>query len=329
MGSYVVQPGDNWITVAQALGVSESSLLAANAGRGPSAMRVGETIQTPSVSTPTPTSSGASPATQNAADALSSLFGTYGLGTLSGTIVKLAQQGLGADSIALQLQQTPEYQQRFAANAIRIKNGMNALTPAEYIATENAYRQIMSNAGMPVGFYDQQSDFTDFIAKDISPTELQGRVSAAAEAINQAPAGTLDFARQWYGTGDLVAYALDPNKAAPLIERNLKAAEAAALAQQNRTSVSQDLAQQLGAQGLSFGQLQQGFGDVGQSAPVATKLNQIYGGNVTADDLIKEVFQNDAQATNKIKGLASQERAQFAGSTGVGRGSFSTQGGQI
>ena len=44
---YVVQPGDNWITVAALLGVTEAALLAANAVRGPGALIAGETLSVP------------------------------------------------------------------------------------------------------------------------------------------------------------------------------------------------------------------------------------------------------------------------------------------
>jgi len=46
-GTYVVKSGDNWLTVAAKAGVSEEALLAVNAARGPSAMRIGETIYLP------------------------------------------------------------------------------------------------------------------------------------------------------------------------------------------------------------------------------------------------------------------------------------------
>jgi hypothetical protein len=110
------------------------------------------------------------------------------------------------------LPQTPEYKQRFAANDVRIKAGLPALSPQEYIATERAYRQVMSAAGLPTGFYDQNSDFTNFIAKDISATELKQRVDVATEAVNQAPKESLDYMKQWYNTGDLIAFALDPDQ---------------------------------------------------------------------------------------------------------------------
>lgn len=333
-------------SVARRFGITVDQLQALNPGRNVRAgVLRGVSINVPAVygqapavqstSTPsgtsvgTPTTDTSAIATQNAADALTSLFNQYGLGSLSGEIVKLAQQGLGNDSITLQLQQSDVYKQRFKANDTRVKNGMNALSPAEYIATESAYRQIMSNAGLPVGFYDSQEDFTNFIAKDISPTELQNRVSAATEAIQQAPASTLNYAKQWYGVGDLVAYALDPDKASSLVEARLKAAEAGALAQQNGTTVSQGLAEQIGYQNPTFAQLQQGFGQVGQEVDTATKLGQIYGLDTNADDLVKLTFLNDAGADKKLKTLASQERAQFGGSSGVGKGSFSNDGGQF
>lgn len=333
-------------SMARKYGISIDDLQALNPGQNikagilkgvtinvPSAVADSTPVQTgvtpPPIAAPTQVQASQQVQAQNAADSLTSLFNSFGLSTLAPDILKMAQQGLGADSISLQLQQTDAYKQRFAANDARIKNGLNALTPAEYISTERAYRQVMSNAGLPSGFYDQQSDFQGFLEKDVSPTELQNRVNAATEAVNQAPSDTLKVAQQWYGIGDLVAYALDPTKATSLVEKRLKAAEAGALAGRNGTSVSQGLAEDIGAQGLSLGQMQQGFGDVGQAAPVASKLSQIYAGNVTSDDLVKEIFLNDATATNKVKGLASQERAAFSGNTGVGKGSFSTDGGQI
>ena len=115
----------------------------------------------------TPDLSALEGAQRDVAAAVTSLFDSYGIGSLAGKIVQYAQQGMSADTMAIELQNTPEYKQRFAANDIRIKNGMAVLSPAEYIATERAYRQVMSQAGLPTGFYDSQSDFTNFIANDM------------------------------------------------------------------------------------------------------------------------------------------------------------------
>lgn len=262
---------------------------------------------------------------RDAAAALINLFTQYGLGSLAPKIVQMIQGGMSSDTISIELQQTSEYKQRFAANDKRIKAGLPALSPAEYLATERSYRQIMQAAGLPVGFYDSTDDFTKWLEMDVSPTEVKARVDAASEAINQTPPETLDYLKQWYNVSDLTAFALDPTKAQPLIEQRIKAAEAAALAKNQGVGVDRTTAEQIGRQGFSTQQMQQGFGQVAQDATAATKLSDIYGGDLTTGDLVKEVFMNDAQAAQKRTRLASQERAAFGGSAGAGRGALTSQ----
>jgi hypothetical protein len=250
---------------------------------------------------------------RDAAVALESLFHSYGLDTLAPQIVKMIQQGFSSDTISIELQNTKEYQQRFAANAVRLKAGLPVLSPAEYISTENSYRQVMSAAGLPVGFYDKASDFTSFLANDVSPTEVQSRVNTAAEAINKAPPETLSYFKQFYNTGDLVAYALDPTAAAPLVEQRVKAAEAAAVSARNGLALSQHAAEDIGRTGSSLADIQSGLGFVAQEAKTTDKLSQIYGGAVTQDDLVSEVFDNNATSAEKRQVLASKQRASFSG----------------
>jgi hypothetical protein len=264
-------------------------------------------------------------ANRDAAQILTDLFTQYGLGSLSGQIVNFIQQGYSADAISIMLQQTPEYKQRFSANEARLKKGLPALSPAEYIATERSYRQVMSAAGLPLGFYDQTSDFQKFLENDMSPTELKSRVDTASQAVRQAPSETLDYMKQWYNEGDLIAFALDPNRAEPLVEQRIKAAEAAGVGKGQGVNLDQSTAELIGAQGQSFDQIRQGMGFVGSELQNTSKLSAIYGGDdVTQGDLVKEVFLDDAQAAKKRQGLASKERAAFGGSGGAGTSSLSS-----
>lgn len=263
---------------------------------------------------------------RDAAVALTNLFKQYDLGSLSGTILKYIQDGYSADTISILLQDTAEYKKRFAANAARQKAGLPVLSPAEYISTERSYRQVMQSAGLPIGFYDQNADFQKFLEMDVSPTEVQSRVNTVSEAINKAPAKTKDYFKQWYTTGDMIAYALDPTKAAPLIEQRVKAAEAAALADQQGFSLNQRNAELIGKTGAAYDGIQTGIGLVGSDLGNAEKLGDIYGVDYTQDDLVEEVFANNAVATNKRKGLASQERATFSGASGQSQGSLSRNG---
>jgi hypothetical protein len=263
---------------------------------------------------------------RDAAVALQQVFKSYGIETLAPQILKMIQEGLSSDTISIQLQNTKEYKQRFAANDARIKAGLPALSPAEYISTERSYRQVMTEAGLPVGFYDTPADFQKFLEKDISPTEVKGRVDAVAEAINQAPAETVNYFKQFYNTGDMIAYALDPSKAKPLIDKRIKAAEAAATAAANGTNLSQTNAEVIGQAGASLSDIQNGLGFIAQEQRTTDKLSQIYGGdNVTQDDLVQEVFQGNGAAASKRKKLASQERATFSSGSAQGKGTL-TQG---
>ena len=105
--------------------------------------------------------------------ALETLFKNYGLDSLAGKIYDYVKNGYSADTISILLQDTPEYKARFKGNEARLKAGLPVLSPADYINTENAYRQILRQSGLPSGFYDSTDDFTDWISKDVSPTEVQ------------------------------------------------------------------------------------------------------------------------------------------------------------
>lgn len=264
--------------------------------------------------------------TRNVSSQVQLAFEQYDLGSLAPEILRMAQEGMGADQITLELQNTAAYKQRFAANEVRKVKGMNVLSPAEYIATERAYRQVMSASGLPIGFYDQNSDFQKFLENDVSATEVQQRVQLAAEAVNNAPA-TRDIFSQFYDEGDLIAFALDPTKAEPLIEQRIRAAEATAFGRSQGVNVTQATAEGLGRLGFNFNQLQSGMQQAGLDAGNVGKLNSIYGGDTTADDLVKSTFGTSAESAVKVKKLASQERGTFSGTSGATGASLSTNAG--
>ena len=158
---------------------------------------------------------------------LTQVFNSYGLGTLAPKIKEYVQQGFTPDTVTLKLQDTPEYQQRFAGNTARKKAGLPVLSPAEYLATETAYKQAMRTAGLPAGFYDNPDDFSTFIGVDVSPAELKERVDIAAQTIEGADPFFKQQLKQYYNVndGDMVAYALDPNRALSLIQRQAQAVQ--------------------------------------------------------------------------------------------------------
>ena len=115
-------------------------------------------------------------------------FSKYGLGSLVENIKSLLTNGTPASEFSLKLQETPEYQKRFAANADRIKAGLSALTPAQYIAMEDQYQSLMRNYGLPASYYTKddigtQAGFQKLLASDVSAAELEDRIATAQQRV--------------------------------------------------------------------------------------------------------------------------------------------------
>lgn len=267
---------------------------------------------------------------RNAAVAIQNLFESYGLGSLAPKIVEFIQQGYDANTVAILLQNTAEYKQRFKGNEQRRSAGLPVLTPAEYLATERAYRELMSSAGLPPGFYDEPDDFTSWIANDVSPAEVQTRVDAAVKLVHGLDADQRAYFENFYTTGDMIAYALDRDRATPILEKQIAAAQIGGAAAAQGVGVDRGLAEQIAQTGVNSQQARQGFGIVAAERDNLDKLGGIYGEDAGEDDLVKEVFFDDAEAGEKRRRLASRERATFGGSAGTGRTSLSqNSGGQL
>ena len=263
------------------------------------------------------------------------LFESYGLGSLASKIKEYVEDGYSPDTVTLKLQETPEYKQRFAGNEARRKAGLPVLSPAEYLSAESSYRDIMRNANLPKGFYDDPNDFSKFISVDVSPAELKSRVDAAALSLENADPFYTGSLQRLYGlsSGDMVAYALDPERALPLITRQVQAAQFGAEAARQGLQVTTPMAETYTGQlGVSQAQARQGFEDVASILPEAQKLSQITPGAapVSFEEVTSAVLggEQSAEYKKRLKILAEAEQSRFAGQSGVGQPSLgmSTEG---
>lgn len=260
---------------------------------------------------------------------LNLVFKNYGLETLAPKIQEFVQQGYTPDTVTLKLQETPEYEQRFSGNTARKKAGLPVLNPRDYLATESAYRQTMRAAGLPSGFYDDPSDFSNFIGVDVSPAELKERVDIAETFLNSSDSYYTDSLQKFYGLskGDLVSYVLDSERALPLITRQARAAQFGGEAARQGIDIAKPLAEQYAAMGISQQQTRQGFEQIAMMQPTAEKLSQISAGSqpIGISDLTSATFggTQSAEAKRRIQNLAQEEQSRFAGQAGVGKGSLS------
>lgn len=224
------------------------------------------------------------------------------------------------DTIATALlPQTELYKRRFSGNQERIKKGMGALDPRAYLALESSYRQVLDAYKLPTGFYDDpKTDFAYWIANDVSAVELETRAKTAFDWSNSVDPELKKALKQYYGVGDseIAAYALDRERASGIIEKQYKATQIGAEALRQNIDIGRQFAETLTDTGVNQQQAREAFGFAAQTKEAFTKLATIEGSDLTTGDVIESQLGLNAEATKKVKGLASQERARFSGEAG-------------
>ena len=283
----------------------------------------------PTVAVPT----AADMARMDAIEAMKARFKQYGLESLVAKIKDLAVSGASETTITLQLQETPEYKTRFAANESRIKKNLQVLSPSEYLTMEDTSRQTLRAYGLTQ--FDNDAYVKQFIANDVSPTELSNRVVTAVQRVRNAdPAVALQL-REYYGIGqgDLVAYVLDPEQQFQKIQRQVAASEIGVAAGRQGLKAGVGVAEQLTAQGVTQAEAQKGYATIADILPTAGKLSEIYGTTMDAygqSEAEQEVFNSLASAQRTRQKLTAREVAAFSGSAGTGKASLASQArGQI
>jgi hypothetical protein len=266
---------------------------------------------------------------QSAYSLLLSEFERYGMGALVEPLKQFIQDGISPSEFTLRLRETDAYKKRFAANAARIAKGLSALNEAEYIGLEDQYQNIMRQYGLPASYYargdmGRQEGFEKFLANDVSAAELEDRVMTAQSRVMNANPEVLASLKQFYpgiGDGDILAYALDPEKALTDIKRKVTAAEIGGSAMQAGLGISGARAEELGAAGVTKAQAQQGFQTVAEVAPRGGMLADIYKQSpYTQTTAEAEIFgvAGSAEAARQRKKLTQLETAAFSGSAGSG-----------
>jgi hypothetical protein len=265
-------------------------------------------------------------------DAIRSIFQQYDMMSLWNQVQQIITEfgdNADPDQIMLSLRETPEYQQRFSANAERVKNNLPELTPAAYIQLEQQYKQVMESSGLPDNFYRSRNDYTAWIANDTSPYEVQARISTAAQAVQNSDSYVKQALKDYYGVDDagIMAYFLDQKKGADLLTAQYGSALAGGAYKAQGMSLSKDLAQQIGNTGVTAGQAAQGAIQVAQDVQQAATLGAIYGESLSAEDLTRDTFNlaGGAEAAKKKGRLASQERAAFGGSSATQTSSLASK----
>jgi hypothetical protein len=270
---------------------------------------------------------------QSAYDLLFSEFDRYGLGGLIEPLKGFIQDGLSEAEFTLRLRETDAYKKRFAANQARVKNGLRALSEAQYIELEDQYQDVMRRYGLPESYYirgdmGRQEGFEKFIGGDVSPVEVEDRIQTAQNRVINANPEVSKALRDFYPditNGDILAYALDPKQAITNIKRKVGAAEIGAGAMQAGLTTGLARAEELQRYGVTKETAQQGFGTIASGLERGRQLSQIYNQpDYTQAVAETEVFAlPDAEkARRQRRKITKLETATFGGTSGVTGGAL-------
>jgi hypothetical protein len=270
---------------------------------------------------------------QSAYDLLYQQFNQYGLGALVEPLKGFITSGINPAEFTIRLRETDAYKKRFAANQSRIAKGLRALSEAEYITLEDQYQNVMRQYGLPASYYTRgdmgrQEGFEKFISEDVSPVELEDRISNAQERVLQGAPEIGRMLRQFYpdiNNGDILAYALDPRNALNAIKRKITAAEIGAGAAQAGLETGMARAEELAQYGVSKETARQGFQAIAGILPRGSQLAEFYKqGPYTQTTAEQEVFglAGATEAEKQRRKLTELETAAFSGQAGPAGGAL-------
>lgn len=281
---------------------------------------------------------------QSAFDILAATLKYYGLVTdtdtrLLNSVKQLwLNKTIGPDStvddIGIQLRDDPVFQERFPANKILAQQGKPQYSVSQYLRLEADYKARLQSQGMPAGFYDQPSDFQNFIANDVSPDEVEARIQYGYQAVKQAdPQVVAEFERLYGVTqGELAAYFIDPTRMRPTFdryeaERQARSAQiAAAGTTQAGMTITQQQAEQLARAGVSQETAQATFATLGDTQELFQAMTPGEQA-ISQEQQIAGAFNVNAEARQAIAKRRRSRQAAFEAGGGFATGQQGTQTG--
>lgn len=243
----------------------------------------------------------------------------YGLQSLTQWATNEMNVGASADQIAADMTTTPQFQQRFPAIALRLKAGLPAISPADYVNYENTMAQMESQYGLPKGYLTAPSTVTAAIAGDTSTSEMQARVQQGFQDVAYAAPQVRQFFTQTFGVngdGALAAHFTDPKLALPLLEQQATAASIGGTAAMGGVEMS-------GEDAMRLAQLGQTQSSVGTGLAALQQTQNLYQASVTEQPKISQgtegveaQFGLNATATQEVIDRQAARTEEFKGGGG-------------
>jgi hypothetical protein len=283
---------------------------------------------------------------------LVALLSSYGINKIADMVDKVLVDFPEADGdevlnlLRYDARYNKPYMERFAGNAMRMKNKMPLLDEATYLQQERGYSKMFKSYGLTN--LDNTDQYTKLIGLDVSVDEATARVSLGYDRVLNADPKTLEAFRKFYptlGAADLVSVLVGGEEQLPALERKVQSAEIGGAAL--RQGLSAELADTT-TKSAMYSNVQAGtvgagtletagvapatavakYQTIASELPTMEKLSSIYGSTMEQYGQ-REAEQADllglASAKRKKERLIAREEAQYQGSAGTMKGSFGSQ----
>jgi hypothetical protein len=263
---------------------------------------------------------------ENTRTALQDLTAQLSLVGLSGLVDVINTSILNNQTsaqIADTVRASAEYKTRFPGMAALAAKGQ-AVNEATYISMEQGFTQTIRAYGLPNTFATTSALGT-MIANQVSPTEFNQRVDAAANRVEKNP-DVMAAMQQYYpavSKAGVISYLLDPSVGMDIINKQVRASEIGAAAlgagftqfdltkNINAADVAGNLTTQVGSEDLQT--LKKEFGQASILNQTQQRLADIEGGAYTSETAIQAAVVGNASAQLESQRRAAREAARFGG----------------
>jgi hypothetical protein len=247
---------------------------------------------------------------------ISQALGDYGLQGLSTWAWNEITNGASSTQVLVDMQQTPQFQQRFPGIVARQTAGLAPISPADYISYEDQAKQLENQYGLPTGFLSNSQNVGNWIGKDVSMTELTSRVQNGYAAVAYAPQPVRQAYTQMFGAngdGALAAQFLDMNKATDILTQQATAAQISGQASMGGTNMDTGTAMQLAQMGQTSSSVGTGLADLQKTSPLYNADIGEQNSLLQGQQGVEAAFGTSAAATQEVQQRQQERQAQFQG----------------
>lgn len=261
------------------------------------------------MTTPTPTFD------NNAFAMLRALLDSWGLSSLYSNVQDMLTAGDTAEVIPIKLRETEAYKTRFKGNLDRIKNGLPALSEAEFLSTEASLRSVVRRY-VGAGEYDSQDNLNKWIAGDLSPQELNDRLGMYQENWDMQPREVKDaWASHGLTPRDALKALMDPTVSETTLKRqaavySLGAESVKAFG--DARSLDQERLGFLADSGVDKGEAEKGYREIAGRQEYEGFLAKTAGTDLSMEDQEDAALLGDQQAEQKRRKVLATDEGRFA-----------------